>query len=183
MNTNYSIRKMTYIAMMVALLSVMAQISIPLGFGVPLTLQVFGVLLICSLFRTRIATTIILLYLLLGVVGLPVFANFHSGPGSIFGRSGGYLIGYLIAAMALPALRTRFFSFHKGKISEFSLLLLGIVIIHVFGIAQFSVLTGMTLAKSFVILSIFIPVDIVKAIFVILIAPTLKRSIPALESL
>ena len=189
MNKESAVRsttRITYIAMMVALLAIMAQISIPLGFGVPLTLQMFGIMLIYLLFRTRTAFTIVLVYLVLGAIGLPVFANFSGGWGSFVGKSGGYLIGYLVGSLIIPTLQERFSnSVQIGRINltNFIWLIVGIAIIHFLGMFQFAWITGMTLMKSFFILSVFIPVDIVKAFGVLLITPVLLRNLPLLKQI
>ena len=73
-----SIFDMTRIAAFTALLSILAQISIPFFFGIPLTLQVFGVCLICLLASRKIAFWSIFLYVFLGTIGIPIFANFVS---------------------------------------------------------------------------------------------------------
>ena len=84
---------------MAALTAVMAQIAVPLE-PVPFTFQVLAVVLAGYLLGPRYGAMAMLVYLLLGAVGVPVFANFGAGLGSLLGPSGGYLWSYPLAAAA-----------------------------------------------------------------------------------
>ncbi len=88
------IQDMATISMCSAFMSVAAWISIP--FAVNFTLQIFVVFLICLLFDFKKSLASILMYLVLGVCGLPVFSGFGSGIGVLFGPTGGYLLGFLL---------------------------------------------------------------------------------------
>ncbi len=92
----FSTKNMIQIAFMAALLCVLAPLSIPLPITpVPLSLAVF-ILYLCSyLLAPASACLCVLLYLLLGIVGLPVFSKGGAGLGVLFGPTGGYLLGYL----------------------------------------------------------------------------------------
>ncbi len=93
---NSNILTITMGAMSVALIAVCSWISIPL-FGVPFTLQTFAIFMIAGLFDLKTSVSAMTVYLLLGAVGVPVFANFRSGVGVLVGPTGGYLIGFFIA--------------------------------------------------------------------------------------
>ena len=89
---------LAYIALMAALIALCAWISVPLG-PVPFTMQTFGIFAALGLLGGRRGTLAFLIYLLLGIVGLPVFSGFSAGAGVLFGATGGYLLGYLAAAL------------------------------------------------------------------------------------
>jgi biotin transport system substrate-specific component len=90
---------MTRVALMAALTAVAAQLAIPLPFSsVPFTLQVLAVILSGLLLGSRYGALAQAIYVLLGAVGLPVFAQFHAGLGVVFGPTGGYLLSYPLAA-------------------------------------------------------------------------------------
>ena len=89
-----NVRELCEIALMTAVISVCSWISIPTT--VPFTLQTFGVLMAVRLLGGKKGTVAIMLYLLLRMVGVPVFAEFHSGPSAIIGPTGGYLVGFLL---------------------------------------------------------------------------------------
>ncbi len=79
-------------------LALLSQVTIPLA-PVPFTLQTLGVVLLAALFGPARATAMVAEYLLLGLAGVPVFSGWHSGPGWLFGPTGGYLLGFLPAAL------------------------------------------------------------------------------------
>lgn len=91
-------RNMVLIALFAALLAICAWISIPMG-DVAFTLQTFGVCLSLLLLGGKRGTIAILVYLLLGAVGLPVFSGFRGGLGALFGVTGGYMLGFLATGL------------------------------------------------------------------------------------
>lgn len=82
------------IALCTAVISILAQFSIPLPFGVPLSLQNFAAALAAVLLGRKYGTFSIIVYLLIGLIGIPVFANFRSGPAVFVSPTGGFLLGY-----------------------------------------------------------------------------------------
>lgn len=85
-------------ALMTAVMCVASFITIPVG-AVPVTLQTFVVYIACAVLGTKKAVISVLLYLLLGVLGLPVFSSFRGGPGVLAGATGGYILGFLLIAL------------------------------------------------------------------------------------
>ena len=98
-----SIRNMTRAALFAALMALCAWISIPVS-EIGFTLQTFGVFLTLGLLGGKWGTASILIYLLLGTVGLPVFSGFRGGPGVLAGATGGYLWGFLFSGLIYWAL-------------------------------------------------------------------------------
>lgn len=96
-------RKLTRCALFAAMIALCAWIGIPMGHTV-FTMQTFGVLLALGLLGGKRGTVSILCYLLLGVVGLPVFSGFRGGIGAILGPTGGYLWGFLATGLVYWAL-------------------------------------------------------------------------------
>jgi biotin transport system substrate-specific component len=93
---------MVYIAMFAVLMAVCSWISIPTV--VPFTLQTFGVFMAVSMLGGKRGTISVLVYILLGAIGIPVFANMTGGFGIILGSTGGYIVGFLFSALAMWAL-------------------------------------------------------------------------------
>ena len=92
----------------VAFLSLLAQIAIPVpGSPVPVTGQTLGVLLLATSYGATLGTTTFLFYLLVGALGVPVFANGGSGLDRIVGATGGYLVGMLLTSALLGYLGGR----------------------------------------------------------------------------
>ena len=85
MSQNQKVRDLVYIAVFTAIIAVLAQISIPMPGGVPMTLQTFAVPLAGLVLGTKRGTLSALLYVLLGTLGVPVFAGLSGGPGIVLG--------------------------------------------------------------------------------------------------
>lgn len=97
--------QMAEIALMSAVLCVLAPIALPLPVSpVPLTLATFAVYLAAALLGPKKGTLCVLVYLLLGMAGLPVFSGFSGGIGTLLGPTGGYLIGYIPCAVVIGLL-------------------------------------------------------------------------------
>ena len=90
--------KLISAALMCAIIAILAQIAIPMPSGVPITLQTFAVALCGCMLEIRYSLASVAVYLLLGLVGVPVFSGLQAGPGRLFGPTGGFLWGFLIFA-------------------------------------------------------------------------------------
>lgn len=93
----YSTTSLALCAAFAALTAVCSQIQIPLAV-IPVNLALFSVHLCAALMKRRYAALSMTVYLLMGLVGLPVFVGFQGGAGVLFGRTGGYIIGYVASA-------------------------------------------------------------------------------------
>lgn len=92
------IRNMVLCALFAAQMCICAWISVPLG-DVAFTLQTFSLYLTLGLLGGKKGSLVCLVYLLLGAVGLPVFSGFRGGLGVLLGTTGGYVAGFLAAAL------------------------------------------------------------------------------------
>ncbi|MCR5720007.1 MAG: biotin transporter BioY [Lachnospiraceae bacterium] len=126
-----------YIAMGAALITICSWISIP--FTVPFTLQTFGVFAVLVIMGGLRGLISILVYILMGLVGVPVFSGFKAGPGVLFGNTGGYILGFVIIAL-LYLIYEKAFAKHKNKIMEIAVLVLGLILCYVFGTLMFVML-------------------------------------------
>lgn len=126
-----------------ALIAVLAQISLPIG-PVPFTLQNFAIGLIATVFRPREAVLSVALYLLLGAIGLPVFAGGGAGFHILVGPSAGYLWFDLVYA----GLTSYLIHKNSGYIRIFLANLLGDSLVFVGGILSLHFLAGMALDKA-----------------------------------
>ncbi|MCL1905920.1 MAG: biotin transporter BioY [Clostridiales bacterium] len=97
------IHGLTSVALMAALLTLLAQIAVPLG-PVPFTLQTAGVIAAALLLPRKNAVLAIMVYILLGLTGLPVFSGGRGGLGILAGPSGGFLYGFIPAAWLASSL-------------------------------------------------------------------------------
>lgn len=155
------VRDLTYIALMAALMAACAWITIPLS-PVPFTLQTFAVFAALALLGGRRGTVTILLYLCLGLVGLPVFSGFTGGAGTLLGATGGYLLGFLGTGLVYWGLTARLGETLPVKTAG---LLLGMAVYYIFGTAWFLYVYTQptTLATALMMCVVpFIPVDLIK---------------------
>ena len=93
----WAARDMAYVAIFAVTIAICSWISIPTT--VPFTLQTFAVFLAVGVLGGRRGTFAVLVYILLGAVGLPVFAGFSGGLGALLGTTGGYIIGFFFSAL------------------------------------------------------------------------------------
>lgn len=92
--------RLALIGVMTAVLCVLCPLSIPLPISpVPITLTNFAILLAVFVLGWKWGTVSYLIYLLLGLVGVPVFSGFTSGPAKLVGPTGGYLIGFVFLTL------------------------------------------------------------------------------------
>lgn len=94
-----NVRNMARCALFAALLILCAWISVPMG-DTAITLQTLGIALALWLLGGKLGAGAIFVYLLLGAVGLPVFSGFQGGAGALLGATGGYIMGFLLWALA-----------------------------------------------------------------------------------
>ena len=134
-----SVYDLVMVALFAALIAVCAWVTIP-G-SVPFTLQTMGVFLAVGLLGGKRGTAAVLVYILLGAVGMPVFSGFSGGVGRLLGTTGGYIIGFLIAALAMWALEVIFGS---AKWVLPVSMLLGLLLCYAFGTVWFLVLYTQT---------------------------------------
>lgn len=168
------IAEMTRMALMVAMNCVSAYIIIPLPFSLsPIALQTLIVNLTGYVLNAKQAFMTMLVYLLVGLAGVPVFTGGSAGPGKLFGPTGGYIIGFLFTAVFLAYFRGEKYSFKR-----YALLgcVIGIPLIYVFGVVQLKLITGMGWDKAIMTGALpFIPLDIVKCLAAAVIAYPINR--------
>ncbi len=143
MQRNPRIKNMVLTALFAALTAVLSQIIIPIG-PVPFNLGVFAVYLAGMLLTPGCAAASIAVYWMLGALGLPVFAGFQGGPGALFGKTGGYILGYLFLALFTSL------AMHHSKRRAVQILAMvaGLVCCYTFGTLWFMYLTGLGFAKA-----------------------------------
>lgn len=127
--------ELVYIAVCAALLAVCSWISVPAVPPLPpFTLQTFAVFLILLLLGGKRGLLAILTYILLGAVGLPVFAHFTGGFGILLGSTGGYIVGFLFTALLYWSVER---TGGGGAAKKLSALLAGLFVCYAFGTVWF----------------------------------------------
>lgn len=183
-----------------ALMAVCSFITIPLGFTpIPINLATLGVFLTGGILGKKYGSISLIVYILLGAVGIPVFAGFKGGLGVLAGPTGGYIIGYLAAAFLTGLLveivfRKTFGGAESGSRSKTSgtaksrtLRLIGIILSMIIGLAAcyalgtawFMISTGTGFGAAMVSCVIpFLPGDAVKIVAGALLVQKLRPMIP-----
>lgn len=123
-----------YIAILAAVMAVCSWISIPAE--IPLTLQTFGVFMAVSLLGGKRGTLAVLVYILLGAVGVPVFAGFSGGFGVLLGTTGGYIVGFIFLALVMWGMET---VFGKVPVVQIVSMILGTAVCYAFGTAWYMI--------------------------------------------
>jgi biotin transport system substrate-specific component len=134
---------MVYTSLLAALTAVGAYIHIPLG-PVPIVLQNLFVLLAGLLLGSRWGAISMATYLLLGAVGLPVFSGAKGGIAHFMGPTGGYLVGFLLAAYLTGYVSERF---QNRAAADIAAVILGSIAIYAVGAPWLKITTGLSWAK------------------------------------
>ncbi len=158
---------------MTAVLCVISPLSIPLAGGVPISLATMAVMLCGALLGPKDGTAATALYLLIGMIGLPVFSGYSGGAAKIFGLTGGFLAGYLpLACMSGLAFMKK-----RNLFLTALILMAGNALLYALGTFWFVIAAKSTLQAA--LLSCVVPFlagDALKIAAVIILAPKILRN-------
>ncbi len=170
---------MAYIALAAVLMALCSWISLNLG-PVPFTLQTFAVFLVIAVLGGKRGTLAVVVYLLMGAVGLPVFANFSGGIGALLGTTGGYILGFFGSALVMWAMEAAFG--RKTWVLALSMAL-GLLVCYAFGTAWFMLVyartsgpVGLAAALGWCVIPYLVP-DLVKIVLALLLSKRLAKAI------
>lgn len=167
-------KELTLIGLMTAVTCILAPLSIPLPFSVvPISFANLAIFFSVFLLGWKKGAISCLIYLLLGAVGVPVFAGFSGGIDKIIGPTGGYLIGFLFLAIISGLFIEKF----RGKIHMYAIgMVLGMVVTYTLGTAWLSFQLELTFWQGLIMGVIpFIPGDILKIVVAIVLGPVLRK--------
>ena len=133
--TSEKTRGMVYVALFAVLMAVCAWISVPAA--VPFTLQTFAVFLSVGVLGGRKGTVAVVVYILMGAVGMPVFSNFTGGLGVLFQTTGGYILGFLFTALIMWGMES---IWGRKPWLRIASMLLGLIACYAFGTIWFVLL-------------------------------------------
>lgn len=176
MSKKLKAKDIVYSALFATLTAVLAYITIPLPFSpIPITGQSLAVMLAGCVLTPIQAGLSMLTFLFMGIIGLPVFSGGRAGIGVIVGKSGGYLIGYLVGAVIISILVRK----SKSKITMFLACLFGgIIVVHILGASWLGYVTGMGIGKAIMVGSVpFLPGDLIKAVAAVAIGVRLNKEL------
>jgi len=163
--------EITITALMAAVTCILAPLSIPIG-PVPISFTNLAIYLSLYLLGWKRGTISYLIYLLIGLVGIPVFSGFTGGPAKLAGPTGGYIIGFIVMAVIAGLVID---NCHKPLIQLIGMIV-GTIICYVLGTAWFCFEAKSTVSGALSICVFpFIPGDLIKMIIAMLIGPAIKK--------
>ena len=166
---------MAVTALMTAVTCILAPLSIPIG-PVPISLTNFAIYHSLYLLDWKKGTISYILYLLLGLVGLPVFSGFTGGIGKLAGPTGGYIIGFIPMAIIAGIVIDKF----SQRWIQILGMIVGTAICYAFGTAWFCIQAGYTVSAALAVCVIpFIPADLIKMAIAMIIGPEIRKRLGA----
>lgn len=168
-------KKTAYVtaALFTAVITFFSQMAIPLPVGVPVTLQIFAVALTGLVMGAKWGLASVSTYILLGAVGLPVFSSFRGGFQILLSHAGGFIWGFL-SLVLLCGISVKF----NLKGVKMAIALSGVLLCHLFGVLQYSLISNIALFTSFVTISLpFLAKDFVLVILAIYLSKKIKITV------
>ncbi len=161
-----------------AIIAIFSWIQIPSA--VPFTLQTLGIYLCCGILGGKMALLSATTYIVIGLVGLPVFSGFSGGVGAIFGATGGFIIGFLFIPLSVWVIEKTPYKAHSLTLGGS----LGTALCYISGISWYSLIymkgsVGLTAAFITCVLPFMIP-DTVKLIVSCIVSKQIKPRISSL---
>ncbi len=166
-------------ALLTAVIAIMSQIAIPLPVGIPITLQTFAVAFCGYLLGIKFGLCGIGIYIVLGAVGVPVFANFKGGIGALVGLTGGFIYGFifLVVGCGISVLAAQHLTKPVFKYTVcFILGIVGLLACHLCGVLHYVVLTGNAFVASALTMSVpFLLKDIMSVVVAFFVAKAVRK--------
>ena len=172
--TKTNVREMALIAVMAAVTCVLGPLSVPIGV-VPISFTNLAVYLAIYVLGCKRGTISYIVYLLIGLVGVPVFSSFTGGVGKLFGPTGGYLIGFIFMALICGWFIDKF---DCKLVPSFVGMVLGTIVCSVFGTVWLAYQAGMSFYAALAAGVLpFIIGDLVKMVIAAVIGPQVRRQL------
>lgn len=169
----FDLKNMVLMALFIAVTCILAPLSIPIG-PVPISLTNFVIYFELYFLGWKRGLISYVVYLLLGMVGLPVFSGFTGGVGKLAGPTGGYLIGFILMTLVCGLFIEKFQNFFLHLLG----MILGTAIAYIFGTAWFCVSTGTGVIAALALCVFpFLIGDLVKMVLAGLVAPGVAKQI------
>ena len=166
-----STKTIVTVGMFTAVLAVLSILQIPMPTGVPITLQTFAMALCGYVLGWQSGVAATLLYIVLGTVGVPIFAGMSAGPGVLFGYTGGFIFLTLLCGISVR---------RKNPAVKIILGVIGLLICHLLGAVQYAVLAHITIGASLVAVSLpYIVKDVISVVGAYLVAIAVRKALYA----
>lgn len=179
MSKTFSVQKMAIIALMTAVLCILAPISIPVFISpVPVSLGVLAVYLTAYVLSPLDATISVIIFILLGTFGLPVFSGYSGGLSKLVGPTGGYIIGFLFTVY----ISSIFIHMKKGIIYDVIGMITGLALCYILGTIWFSYQQGKGFIASLLLCVVpFLIGDAIKIIVAVILGTQINKRLAHLD--
>lgn len=169
------IKEITSTAIFSAVICLLSIITFPIG-SVPVSLATLGVMIAASFLKPKCAIASVLVYIILGCVGLPIFSSFGSGPSVIFGATGGYIMSYPIMAAIISIIAQKNKK-HRKTMLLFSYII-SLFVCFLLGSAWYSAVTQIPFNKAVLVTVLpFIIPDFIKIFAATIIVSAAEKSV------
>lgn len=170
----FSVKQLALIGLMAAVICILGPLALYIPVSpVPISLGFLGIYFVTSVLGMKQGTISVLIYILLGLIGMPVFTGFTGGPAKLFGPTGGYIIGYIFMALICGFFVDKF---EKNLPLYFLGMILGTVVCYLFGTVWLGCLLHMTFAEALAAGVLpYIPGDLVKLIIAMIVGCQLRK--------
>lgn len=170
---------MVFTALFAAIICVISPFKIPIG-EVPITLATLAIYVAASVLNWKYGTTAIIIYILIGMVGLPVFSGFLGGVQRLVGPTGGFILGYIPCALVIGLIIDK----NERKKWMYPIAMVaGTVVLYACGTAWFMISLNYTLAAALMACVVpFLIFDAIKIILASVISPQLRKVLKTQEA-
>ncbi|HHY46942.1 MAG TPA: biotin transporter BioY [Firmicutes bacterium] len=174
------IRDMILAALFAAIVAVLSQLSVPVPISpVPITGQVLGVFLAGGILGARLGSLSLLLYVLLGAIGLPLFAGARGGFTVLVGPTGGYIWGFIVGSYILGKIVDVLQNARMGAYARTALGMCGcLVAVYALGTIQLAIVLGISFSKALAIGVLpFVPLDVAKLVAATVLSVAVRQAL------
>jgi len=172
-------RDIVFIALFAALIAALGFIPpLTLAFGVPITAQSLGVMLCGTILGSKRGALAVLLFLALVFVGVPILSGGRAGIGLLAEPTAGFLLGWPVAAFVTGFIVERVRAYPMAVVATIASIIGGILVLYAFGIVGMSLNLGKSIPASAMLVLVFIPGDIIKAVIAGLITSAMLKARP-----
>ena len=169
-NKKLTTYQMAVTALMAAALCVLGPLSVPIG-AIPISLSNFVICLTAWLLGPKFGTLSVAVYLLIGLVGVPVFSGFTGGMGRLLGPTGGYIVGFIPMALIAGVVIDRF----RNRGIQLAGMIAGTAVCYAFGTAWYCFQAGSSVGAALGLCVFpFIPGDLVKMLIAMALGPMIR---------
>lgn len=171
-----NMRELTIVAIFPALMAATAWIAIPVGVGAPITLQTLFAMLAGLILGERLGSLSMIIYVILGLIGLPVFAGMQGGLGVILGPTGGFILSFILMAFFIGKMKNVKI-INNEKVRLFIILTISNVIVYMIGGSYLMFSLNLNLASTGAVLSPYFLGDFIKILVALYVYVLIRTKI------